>query len=147
MDPVSITVGVIGLLSSLSSLSTKINELRTDFHDADSDMTQITHEIGHLSQILKRLEDAWKRGLLNQSLQTDLSGVLHRLQTIVIETELHLKRAAARTLRGVHWAFSGKKQFQQFCRRLESYKSTLNLSLTLSDMYVPRHPRMRRQLS
>lgn len=142
MDPLSISFGVVGLLASLTSLSTKLNEIRTDFQDAESDMTHITHEINDLSQILRQLEVAWRSGTLHQSLQSDLSGLLHRLQTIVIETENHLKGAAARRLRGTYWAFSGKKQFQQLCRRIESYKLTLNLSLTLADVYVLRHPIM-----
>jgi uncharacterized protein YoxC len=135
MDPLSITAGVVGILSSLTSLSIKLNEIRHDFQDAASDITDLNHEVNDLTQILKRLEEARKNGMLNETLQTDLGGVLERLNSAVVETESHLTASAGKRLKGAYWAFSGKKQFQKLCRRLESYKSTLNLTLTLSDMY------------
>ena len=135
MDPLSITVGVVGLLSSLTALATRLNDLHTDFQEAESEITQLTHEINDLTQILNQLEDTRQRGILNRNLQSNLGGVLQRLQTVIIEIEVHLRNVAARRLRGAYWALSGKKQFQQLCRRLESYKSTLTLALTLSDMY------------
>jgi hypothetical protein len=128
MDPFLVTVGVVGLVSSLASLSMKLHELRNDFQDATSDIPQFSHEINNPTPILKRLHDSRKKGMWNNSLQTDLAGVLQYINAAVIETELHLKGAAGRKLKGAYWALSGKKQFQH----LESYKSILNLTLTLS---------------
>ncbi len=135
-DPFGITAGVIGVLSSLITLSMRINDFRKDVQDAESEIRQLTHEVDDLTLILKQLEDAKARGKLPGNLTNDLVTLLQRLNTAVIETELHLKGAAGKKLRGAYWAFTGKSQCNQLCRRLESYKSTLNLTLTMADVCV-----------
>ncbi|ORY09021.1 ankyrin repeat-containing domain protein [Clohesyomyces aquaticus] len=58
------------------------------------------------------------------------------LNQTVIETESLLKKAFKRRFRAVIWAFSGKKSCLQLCQRLDSYKSTMGLILTISSITI-----------
>lgn len=134
MDPLSITTGVLGALSSLTALSMKINDFRKDVQEAGTELQLLTQEVSSLTLILKQLDEAKNQGKLARTLTQDLDKVLQNLNKTTIETELFLKATQSRTLKGVYWAFTGKSQCVQFCRRLESYKSTLVLTLTLSNV-------------
>ncbi|KAF3923325.1 hypothetical protein ABW21_db0203337 [Orbilia brochopaga] len=134
MDPLSITAGVFSVLSSLATLSLKINDFREDFQEAEGEIRRLTDQVDALTLNLKQIEEAQSRGLIASRLRDDLSKVLQRLNTTIVETELFLKAAYARNFRGACWAFSGKKQCAQLCRRLESYKLTLNITLTLCNL-------------
>ncbi|KAK6333227.1 hypothetical protein TWF718_011048 [Orbilia javanica] len=132
MDPLSITAGVFSLLSSLAALSMKINDFREDFEGAESEIRGLIEELDSLGLILKQLEGSCKA--INKNLVDDLSKILQRLNTAVIEIQLFLTTTLGKKLRGPFWAFTGKKQCGQFCRRLEAYKSTLNITLTLASI-------------
>ena len=134
MDPLSITTGVVGLLSSLTTLSIRINEFRKDVKNATTETSQLTQEVDGLTVILKRLDET--RGSLNlpNNLANELGSILQASNRSVIEIELFLKRVSSKRFPGPYWAFSGKSECQKHCRSLESYKSTLNVTLTLSSM-------------
>ena len=134
MDPLSITVGVVSLMASLTTLSVRIAEFSLDLRESPSEIRELGEEINDLQLILKKIEDARSRGTLAGNLTTDLGMVLKRLDTTVIETELLLKKCMAMKIRAAYWAITGKKQCLQLARRLDSYKSTLGLALTLSDV-------------
>jgi len=134
MDPLSITSGVISIISSLAALSMKINGFYGDVQGAALEIQQLTHEVQDLTLVLKNLEDAQAKGILPHSLKNDIGTILRRLDGTVSETALFLDRTKKRKLQGVYWAFTGKNQCSQFCRRLESYKSTINVTLTLSSV-------------
>jgi hypothetical protein len=51
MDPLSITVGVVGLLSSLTTLSIRINEFQKDFSESSTEIQQLTREVSDLTQL------------------------------------------------------------------------------------------------
>ncbi|KXJ90101.1 hypothetical protein Micbo1qcDRAFT_176655 [Microdochium bolleyi] len=122
-DPLTIFGGVIGILSSLTSLSTKINELRQDVQGARSEIRELADKVDDLALVLGHLKVAKEQGLVFHSLERHLGSVLQRLD------------AADRKLSaGMHWAFSGKSQCLQLCRRLEFYKSTVNVTLMLSSI-------------
>jgi hypothetical protein len=136
MDPLSITSGVIGIISSLAALSMKINDFYGDVQGAALEIQQLTHEVQDLTLVLKNLENAQAKGILPHNLKNDIGTILRRLDGSVSETALFLDRTKKRKLQGVYWAFTGKNQCSQLCRRLESYKSTINVTLTLSSVYV-----------
>jgi hypothetical protein len=133
-DPFSITAGVIGLLSSLATLSTQINDFRRDFKGASLEVSQLAQEVDDLAQILQRLDEAQVSRSLPMNLAKNLGNVLGNLNRYVIQIELHLKRVSGKKMKAAYWAFTGKKEYLQLCRGLESYKSTLNIILTLSTM-------------
>jgi hypothetical protein len=134
MDPLSILTGVLGALTSLTTLSMRINDLRHAVQEASTDLQLLTQEVTALTLILKQLEEAKRQGKLARTLTRDLDKVLQGLNKSAIETELFLSGIQTRKLKGVYWAFTGKTQCVQFSRRLESYKSTLVLTLTLSNV-------------
>ncbi|KAK6363115.1 hypothetical protein TWF730_000562 [Orbilia blumenaviensis] len=132
MDPLSITAGVFSLLSSLAALSMKANDFCEEFQGAELEIRGLTEELNSLGSILKQLERNCRS--ISKSLVEDLNKILQQLNTTVIEIQLFLKSALGKRLRSPFWAFTGKKRCEQFLRRLEAYKSTLNITLTLASI-------------
>jgi hypothetical protein len=131
-DPFSIGAGVFGILTSLTSLSIRINEFRRDVSESANEMDRLTKEVDNLNGVLLQLQASRGSLTLPDQLSQQFGSVLQDLNRSVLETELLLKRK--RRFPSVYWAFSGKKNCLHLCRCLESYKSTLGLILTLSSM-------------
>ncbi|KAK6502805.1 hypothetical protein TWF481_007850 [Arthrobotrys musiformis] len=132
MEPLPTNGGVLNLLLSLAKLSQTINDFRDRFQSAEPEIRQLMDEanmINSLSLTLKHLDDS--QGAISRDLASDLGSVLQGINATVIETEVFLTTALSKKFQGVYWGFTGKKQCAQFCRRLESYRSTLNITLTL----------------
>jgi len=133
-DPLSIAAGVVGILASLTALSMRVQEFRKDFKESSTEIRQLTREISDLTLILGRLDEARSSLSLPHKLGDDLRSVLQDLNSVIVEADIHLRKASERKLRGAYWAFTGKKECVELCRGLESHKSTLNLALTLSSV-------------
>ncbi|KAK6336153.1 hypothetical protein TWF696_001719 [Orbilia brochopaga] len=132
MDPLSITASVIGILASFASVSLKLHELQETFAEAKSEAERIKTSLAEFALILKQIEDVSTRGVIAPSLRDDLYCVLGRLEATVVQMEAYLKSAMKkRWLRGVYWAFVGKRQCLELQQRLDSYKSTLTITLTI----------------
>ncbi|KAK6530789.1 hypothetical protein TWF281_007625 [Arthrobotrys megalospora] len=132
MDPISITAGVLSITSSLVTLALKINEIRETLQEASSEIQQLTEEVDSLKLILKQIDEVHSQGGIARNLIEDLATVLQRLNSTVVETDCFLRDVLKKSFRAAFWAFSGKAKSVQFCRRLESYKSTLSMTLVIS---------------
>lgn len=131
VDPTSITTGIVGILSSLTTLSMRINDLRKDFKGAADEINQLTREVDNLRLILKRIDEQ-NPLQIPPNLANELPSILSTLNTSIVETDILLRKVSQKKFRSAYWAFSGKKECTELCKKLESYKSTLNLALTLS---------------
>jgi STAND-like protein len=130
-DPFSITVGVIGLLSSLTSVSIQLNELIRDFSEAENDIELLLRELTDLTSALPGLQEVQASSLLQDNLSRDLEGVLENCGRLAVKAEVYLRKSSNRKFRGLFWAFSGKKECRQMCRGLEAHKATLSITLNL----------------
>lgn len=133
-DPLTITTAVIGVLSSLTTLSIRTNEFRKDFTEASIEITSVNREVNDLALILQRLLDTRGSLSLPADLSRDFARVLKDLNRAVSEIDAFLTKTSNRKLRSAYWAFSGKRECIGLCRGLESYKATLNLTLILSSV-------------
>ena len=137
MDPLSITASVVGLASSVTALSIRINEFTSDFRDAAADVEGVSRELADMTMILQKLRNETSTSIsLPNHLQRDLDQVLRNCNRSVVEMDVFLKKASTRKMKSMSWAFSGKKECMNICRAIEAHKSTINITLALSSMYV-----------
>lgn len=98
MDPFSITVGTIGLISSLTTISIKLNELRIDFVEAKTEIDSMLREFTDLSSILARLQNSGRASDLPGTLSRDLFGVLTNCNRTILEAETLLQNGKLDTM-------------------------------------------------
>ena len=132
MDPFSLTVGAVGLLTTVTAFLVKADAFRRNFSEARSEINRISGNLTELSLLLGRLAEAREINALPNHLSRDLSAILENCKRTIIEVETHLENSSNRTLRGAAWAYSGKKRCIESCQRIESHKQTLNVALTLA---------------
>jgi Fungal N-terminal domain of STAND proteins len=132
VEPLSIAAGIFSVVSSLNSLSERIN----DFRNAGSEIRQLQQEVNDLTLVLGKLDDARAQGTLQGTPLISLGPVLQNLNMEVVKTDVFLKEATKKTFRGPYWAFTGKSQCNRLLGRLESRKSTLTVTLELLQKYV-----------
>ncbi|KAK6543604.1 hypothetical protein TWF694_000346 [Orbilia ellipsospora] len=131
-DPLSITAGVFSVLGSLTTLTLKLNEIQSTIQEASTEVRQLTEEVDSLKLILRQLGEIQLQGGVASNLRDDLATLLQLLHSTVTDVDYFLRNTLKRSFRGAFWAFSGKSKSAQFCRRLESYKATLNMTLIIS---------------
>jgi Fungal N-terminal domain of STAND proteins len=130
-DPFSITVGVVGLLSTLAGVSVQLNDMRKEFMEAENEIDSLLRELTDLTNVLSKLQAAQGGLSLPHTLSRDLAGLLRNCSDSATEAEIPLRKSSARRFRAAHWSFSGKKECLQLCRGLEAYKATLNIALNV----------------
>jgi hypothetical protein len=130
-DPFSITVGVIGLLSSLAGMSVQLNEMRKEFVEAENEIDALLRELGDLTNVLSKLQNAQGELGLPDNLSRDLAVLLRNCSSTATEVEIHLRKSSARRFRAAYWTFSGKKECLQLCRGLEAFKATISITLNV----------------
>ncbi|KAJ6257505.1 hypothetical protein Dda_7290 [Drechslerella dactyloides] len=135
-DPFSITAGVLGILAAITDLSLKFHQFQETFTEATSEVGRINDSLSEFAIILKHLEDVCASGDIPNPLRTSLSVLLDRINLTVMGMDVYVRTALKRKKlwRGAHWVFSGKEQCRQLQQHLDSYKSTLNITLTLADI-------------
>jgi hypothetical protein len=130
-DPFSITVGVIGLLSSLAGMSVQLNDLRKSFAEAEDEIDSLLRELTDLTNVLSRLQNTQGELTLPDNVLCDLAVLLRNCSSTATEAEIHLRKSSTRRFRAAYWTFSGKKECIQLRRGLEAYKATISIALNL----------------
>ena len=131
MDPFSITASALGLLSSVTSLSFKLNELRQDFTEAETDIDDLNRELAALSTVLEQLRGKTIM-LPSHNSSAALARVLEECNRVLLKAEAHLRKESRRSFRRAHWAVSGRREHMSICRGIESYKLTLTMTIILA---------------
>lgn len=101
MEAFPIVVGVVSLLSSITSLSMRLNEFRDNYTEAVSEIDALNHELSDLSTILKRLHEVGGTAAVS-NLGKDLNSVLENCNRTVVATDLLLQKACTRRFRAVY---------------------------------------------
>lgn len=126
MEPFQVSAAVLGLLSSITTLSIRLNEFRQTWSEAVTEIDGLVGELSDLTLILKQLQEE-----RSAQAMPNLGSVLQNCNRTVISAELHLQKAFGRKFRGMYWAFTGKRECLQICRSLEAHKSIINIAMTV----------------
>lgn len=150
MDPLSVTASVIAVLQAANTVISVCYDFRAAIKDQPWALTRITNSINELRLILSRLEQVANESESNFD-ETNLArlttlkvlcqeeGAISNCLTELKKLEKKLvpgswagkdgsKRRAL--IQSIGWQFKGKEA-EEMLQRLEGYKSTLNLAITM----------------
>ncbi|KAE9362799.1 hypothetical protein N431DRAFT_306139, partial [Stipitochalara longipes BDJ] len=150
MDPLSVTASVIAVLQAANAVISVCYDFRAAIKDQPWALTRITRSINELRLILSRLEQVANDSELNfdetniARLNTlemlcqeggAISNCLEELKTLekkLVPGSWAGKDGSKRRalIQSIGWQFKGKEA-EEMLQRLEGYKSTLNLAITM----------------
>jgi hypothetical protein len=150
MDPLSVTASVIAVLQAANSVISVCYDFRAAINSQPWALTRITNSVNELRLILGRLEQVANESELKydesstarlstlealcqdggtiKNCYEDLATLEQKLGPRVWAGKESSKRKAL--IQSIGWQFKGKEA-EEALRRLESYKSTLNMAITM----------------
>lgn len=135
MDPLSITVSCISLVSAVTKVSVKINSFVREVRDARGDLDAVTRELTSLKTVLEILSDDCtnsKGGAFPPSLVKQISGILTNCGGVLGHIEESLGAHSGNGIKkGVKWALSGRDDMNKLRSNLEAHKSALDIALDM----------------
>jgi hypothetical protein len=137
MEPLSIAIGCVSLLTGVSKLTIQISTFVASVRDARKDMAAVSGELSSLSLCLETLRDDSNRIDYPAGFRENLLTVLKNCDTVTAEmTTLLDKLSSANVLRKVQWTAMGRDDMNRLRSSLESHKSALEIGLDMTSLYV-----------
>ena len=137
MDPFSLTVGCVGLLSSIIDLSKTASKFAIDFRDARKDMESVRHELTSLQLCVETLHDDLSQPEINypQNIQRSLHDVLHNCDGVTGELKSLLDKFSSNNIgRRIQWTVTGQDGVKKLRDTLEAHKQTIEIALEIVTM-------------
>jgi hypothetical protein len=133
MDPLSITAGVLSLLSYAIQISSSISDLRSGIKGAEKSHARILGEIKSLKPLLLRIEDAINKpdtGITQETVNI-LESVIEPCEATLEEICATLNLAVPSTLREKLKFTRRSKDIEKLRLELISHKTAILLALQI----------------
>jgi hypothetical protein len=131
MDPFSLTVGCISLISAIASVSRSVTNFVLSCRDARQDLAAVSRELSELDMtlhILKADTEAKGPHQLPNDLRRHVRDIMENCSNILSDFEELLRRYEGRGLdRAARWALSGRKDAEKMRSSLAAHKGALSL--------------------
>jgi septal ring factor EnvC (AmiA/AmiB activator) len=141
MDPLSITAGCIGIISTIAKTSTSITLFVRNVRDSRRELTETKQQLAELEMTLNLINDDHNRenGRLAQQMPEGIAEqtklVLHSCQDILVELDaLITKYNSERRRTAFQWARKGKEEVTALNKQLEAHARTLHMLLEFSTL-------------
>lgn len=137
MDPLSVTAGVVGLLTSILHGSKRMSEFIDRLRGAPKDIATLSTDLKAFYEVLGLLMGMQAELVRNDSLcdwlRTPLENCLDVFEefTVTLHTYTQATRGGTvkvRTWRGIKWAFK-EKEIQLFRDTILTYKHSLSIAI------------------
>jgi len=144
MDPLSITISCITLITSIVKVSLQINGFIREVRDARGDLDAVSRELLSLKTVLEMLsEDADKGKGFPESLLKQISGILTNCGGVVEQIQVSLEKYGGGGIRrGVKWSISGREDMNKLRLTLEAHKTALDIALDMITLTIAREIKM-----
>ncbi|KAF5599638.1 hypothetical protein FPANT_3225 [Fusarium pseudoanthophilum] len=138
MDPLSITTGCIGLISTIGTLSSSINSFVRTCREARSDLDRVARELLSLQTVLELIKDAIDEDkTFPATLAYHVSGILANCHSVVIELQGCITKYCNNRLRAkAGWAINGQGDVAKLRSNLEAHKAALELALDMLALHT-----------
>lgn len=143
MDPLSITAGCIGIISTIAKTSSSITHFVRDVRDSRRELGETKQQLTELEMTLNLINDDHNRedGNLAQQMPEGIIGqtklVLNSCQEILVELDALISKYNSERLRtAFQWARKGKDEILALNKQLEAHSRTLQMSLEFSTLSV-----------
>ncbi|KAI1111169.1 hypothetical protein F5Y14DRAFT_443482 [Nemania sp. NC0429] len=139
-DPLSITSGVLSVITAATKTGTTIYKFIRDCKEARADLTEITRELSELTLILELIRDensGASKGRLPNALQIQVQAMLTSCANTVQQIEQTLAKCRGKP-GPLLWTLFEKEKVTALKSSLEAFKSGLNLVLETINLSVTR---------
>ncbi|KAF5657826.1 hypothetical protein FDENT_14166 [Fusarium denticulatum] len=138
MDPLSITTGCIGLISTIGTLSLSINSFVRTCREARSDLDRVARELLSLQTVLELIKDAIDEDRsFPDTLAYHVSGILANCHSVVLELQGCITKYCKSRLRTrAAWAISGQGDVAKLRSNVEAHKAALELALDMLALHT-----------
>jgi len=135
MDPLSIAAACVGLLSALTTVSTKIRSLTIDAKNTNKEVSALQSELDSFQRSLGVFYGSGLADNYPGHLRSDLDKIIRQCQYIVDDID-HLldKVASANFSQRVQWSFSVRDEVIRLHRNLEGHKSAITIAIAFASM-------------
>lgn len=135
MDPVSITVACVGLLSGLTTISTKIRNLTIDASNTAKEVTALQTELDSLQRSLALFYGGGLADRYPEHLRTDLEKIIRECKFVVDEIDRLLDRMTPNGFpQRLQWSLSTRDEVLRLHRSLEGHKSAISIAIAFASM-------------
>ncbi|KAH3912720.1 hypothetical protein HBI56_155850 [Parastagonospora nodorum] len=143
MDPLSISVSCITLITTITQVSVAVTNFVREVRDARGDLDAISRELVSLKSVLELLAEDTEgphTATLPERLKDQIIDILKNCKHVVTDVEASLKKhSASRLGRAGHWAVGGGKgDMTKFRSSLETHKTALGLALDMVAITITR---------
>ncbi|KAF5682019.1 hypothetical protein FCIRC_5231 [Fusarium circinatum] len=144
MDPLSITTGCIGLISTIGTLSLSINSFVRTRREARSDIDRVARELLSLQTVLELIKDAIDEDRsFPGTLAYHVSGILANCHSVVLELQGCITKYSNNRLgTRAAWAISGQGDVAKLRSNVEAHKAALELALDMLALHTAKAIRM-----
>ncbi|KAF5244263.1 hypothetical protein FANTH_7773 [Fusarium anthophilum] len=138
MDPLSITTGCMGLISTIGTLSLSNNSFVRTCREARSDLDRVARELLSLQTVLELIKDAIDEDRsFPDTLAYYVSGILANCHSVVLELQGCITKYSNNRLgTRAAWAISGQGDVTKLRSNLEAHKAALELALDMLALHT-----------
>lgn len=139
MDPLSIAAACVGLLSGLTTLSTKIRSLTIDARNTNKEVNALQSELDSFQRSLSVFYGSGLADNYPDHLRTDLDTIIRQCRYVVDEIDSLLDKVSSGSLsQQVHWSFTVRDEVLRLHRNLEGHKSAITIAIAFASMSMNR---------
>ncbi|CVL12479.1 uncharacterized protein FPRN_15075 [Fusarium proliferatum] len=138
MDPLSITTGCVGLISTIGTLSLSINSFVRTCREARNDLDRVVRELLSLQTVLELIKDAIDEDkTFPNTLAYHVSNILANCHLVVTELQGCVTKYGNNRLKTkASWAISGQGDVAKLRSNLEAHKAALELALDMLALHT-----------
>ena len=140
MDPLSITVSCVTLVTAVSRVTYSLTGFIREWRDASGDLEAISQELLSMQMVIESLRNTLvtKESTVPPNLKEQILGILKSCNQVVGDIEASLvKHTQSRLGKGGFWTLGGgKEDMTKHRSSLEAHKSALEITLGLLSMSV-----------
>jgi len=146
MDPLSITVSCLALISAATKTTTSVSKFVRVFRDARQDLAAISRQLGELQMILELLrsendgEDEDETGPIQPALslpdtvKSQICSILSNCAEIFAQLDSVMSKHIDGRATSARWAVKGKSEVASLGKQLDAHMRALNIALELSQL-------------
>ncbi|OCK74432.1 WD40 repeat-like protein, partial [Lepidopterella palustris CBS 459.81] len=142
MDPLSISIGCVSLLSAIAKTSVSVTGFIQDYRDSRDDLVAVSRELTDLEIVLKLLkEDRIITGsqAIPQTLQRQIISVISNCSNVLEQINgLLQKYKGGSADKAARWALTGKNDIAKLRLTLEKHRGALSLALDIVTLSITR---------
>lgn len=135
MDPLTIAVGCVSLVATISKLSEVISTFIRDVRTSRSELDAVSRELLSLKTVLELLEEDTSEdvsGSFPETLRLQIIGIVSNCDTVVAEIEsVLMSHVGNRIDKSAKWVLAGKGDVNKLRLSLEAHKSALEIALDM----------------